>query len=369
MEITKPLSLDAEEPLSKAIGELMDSGTAVIVTKQGNYLGIIDDRNLRQGIIDPSSTKCETCVAKPPTLKEDASILDMVNAFLMGHFKALPVLDENNSAIGITTRVEVLKEMMDKNLVPKNRVTELMSTPVYTIEYNEPISKAKSLMKEYGARRLVVIREGRAVGTISTLDLASYLLNPKERDKRPPVVKEVETILSRPISEYLRPDVTTIDENSSLEEAAAKMIEKTVSAVVITSETKPVGVFSALDLFKRIQQIAKDELQISISGLREEHIWQFPDIKDKIGNVLERFSKTFNIRNVSVHVKEQKSTFEVFIYLDTDSGHVSLSGERKDLKETVDELADELNRVLTKKKELKHEKVRKVHSGHEGEVV
>ena len=369
MEIKESVNLDAEEPLSKAISELMETRTAVIITKNGSYMGIIDDRNLRTGISDPSNTKCENYIAKPPTLRQDSSLLEQVDSFLLGHYKALPVLDNKNAPIGITTRVEVLKEMLAQNLVPKNRVTELMGSPVFTIDENEQISKAKMLMKEYGARRLVVVRNGNPVGVISTLDLASYLLVPKGRDKRPPVIKEVETILSRPISEFLRTNVTTIDEKSSLDQAARMMVEKSVSSIVVISGKKPVGVFSALDLFKRIQQITKDEIQISISGLREEHIWQFPEIQDKIRGVLEKFSKSFNVRNVALHVKEQKSTFSVFVYIDTDEGHVSLSGERKDLKETIDELAVELNRVLTKKKEMKHTKMRKVHSGSEGEVI
>jgi len=369
MEIKNSLMLEAEEPLSKAISELMDTGLAVVVTKDSKYFGIIDDRNLRTGIIDPKKTKCETCLVKPPTLSPESSVLDQINAFLLGHFKSLPVIDSENNPLGITTRVEVLKEMQKANLLPKSRVTTLMSSPVYTIDESEQIARAKGLMKEYGARRLIVTRGSIPVGTISTLDLASYISKPKERDKRPPVVKEVETILERPVSEFLRPDITTIEENTTIEEAAAKMISKNVSAIVITAEKKPVGVLSALDIFKRIQEIAKEEISVSVSGLSEENVWQFPDIKSKIGGVLEKFSKSFNIRNVSVHVKEKKSTYEVFLYFDTDEGHISLFGERKDLKETVDELADELDTVLSKRKDKKHSKARKVHGGYEGEVI
>ena len=130
-----------------------------------------------------------------------------------------------------------------------------------------------------------------------------------------------------------------------------------------------VGVLSAIDIFRRIQEIAKEEISMSVSGLTEDSIWQFPEIKAKIGGVLEKFSKSFNIRNVSVHVKEDKSTFEVFLYFDTDDGHISLSTERKALKEAVDQLADELDAVLLKKKEKKHTKARRVNSGREEEVL
>jgi len=369
MEITKPLTLEGDEPLSKAIGELMGTGTAVLVTKNEKYYGIIDDRNLRYGITDPGRTKCETCVVKPPTLRSSASVLEQVNAFMQGHFKALPVIGEKGEPLGITTRVDVLREMVRDRLVPKIKVSELMSAPAYTIEDSEQVGKAKGMMKELGCHHLVVTRRGAPVGTISTLDITSFLTRSKDMDRKPYVVKEIETIQTKPISEFVRSDVATLPEFSTVEDAAKKMVEKGVSNLVVVSEKEPVGILSAIDIFKKIQEIAKEEISMSVSGLGEDSIWNLPEIRSKIGGVLEKFSKSFNIRNVSVHVKEEKATFEVFLYFDTDDGHVSLSAERKDLKESISELAVELNSVLTRKKEKRFTKARKVHGGREEEAL
>jgi CBS domain-containing protein len=371
MEITKPLTLDGEEHLSKAITELMETGTAVLVTRNQKYYGIIDDRNLRHGIADSAKTKCENCVVKPPVLRPDTTILEQINAFLLGHFKALPVVDGDGKPLGITTRTDLLKAMLDEGLVPKNRISELMSSPVYTIDESAPVARAKGMMKEYGCHRLVVTRNGSPVGVISTLDLASYLTKPNQIEKKPYVVKEVDSGLAMPISGYLRADITTIPEQSTIEEAAKRMTDKGVSSVVAVSVSGKglVGVLSAIDVFRRIQELAKDEVSISVSGLSEDSVWQFPEIKARMGAVLGKFSKSFNIRNVSVHVKEDKSVFEVFLYFDTDEGHVSLSTERKALKEAIDQLADELDAVLLKKKEKKHTKARRVSSGREEEAL
>ncbi len=371
MEITKPLTLDGEEHLSKAITELMETGTAVLVTKNDKYFGIIDDRNLRHGIADSAKTKCENCVVKPPTLSPDTTILEQIDAFLLGHFKALPVIDGQGRALGITTRTDLLKAMVDEGLVPKNRISELMSSPVYTIDESAPVARAKGMMKEYGCHRLVVTKQGTPVGVISTLDLASYLTKPNTIEKKPYVIKEVDSGLAMPISGYLRADVTTIAEQSTIDEAAKRMIDKGVSSVVVVSTAGKglVGVLSAIDIFRRIQEIAKEEISMSVSGLSEDNVWQFPEIKTKVGSVLEKFSKSFNIRNVSVHVKEDKSTFEVFLYFDTDAGHISLSTERKALKEAVDQLAEELDAVLSKKKDKRFTKARRVNTGREDEVL
>lgn len=361
MEIKKALVLDSGDSLSKAVSELMETGTAVVVTKNKKYYGIVDDRHLRHGITDPVKTKVETVVAKSPTVPPDSSILDRINAFLVGHFKALPVVDDSGKVLGITTRVEVLTEMLNNRLIPKARVSEFMNSPVYSVEDNESLGKVKGRMKELNTNKLLVTNKGNVVGVISTLDLAAYLRKPKGRDKKPLVLKEIGNPDETPVSKFLRSDVITADEKATLEEAIKKMVAREVSSVVITSDRKPVGVFSALDLFKKIKENEKENTEIQISGLNGENKRFHELISDKITGVADKFSKSFNIRNVQVKIKENKKTFVVHVYLETDEGRISMSHERYGIKEAVDEISGELDRTLRKMKDKRKNKKRKTH--------
>lgn len=361
MEIKHALMLDSKDPLSKALGELMDTGTAVIVTRKGKYVGTIDDRSMGSSFQDAGKTLCETVIAKPPTLLPSATMLQRIDAFLSGHFKALPVVDENGNPMGITTRVELLQDMLGERIVPNNRVADLMNAPVYTIDENECMHAAKSLLKMHKCNRLVVTRNGKPAGVISTLDMAAEKASRDVMQKRPKGITDVKSQNDRPVREFFRSDITIVGETDTVEEAAKRMVDKKVSSVVVVSKHRPVGVFSAVDLFKRIQDVAKGEFELVISGLGQENITMYPYIKDKIGGVLEKFLSSFEIRNAKVRVKEEKSVFDVDIYFDKKDGHVSMSGSRSTLKETVDELAEELDRVLCKAKEKRKLKQRKTH--------
>ena len=100
MKIKEALILDENEPLSKALNEVLDTGTAAIVTKDKKYKGIIDDRNLRNfSVQNPAKIKCKSVIVKPPVLNPDTGILDRIDAFLMGHFKALPVVNKAGKPI------------------------------------------------------------------------------------------------------------------------------------------------------------------------------------------------------------------------------------------------------------------------------
>ncbi len=360
MEIKPVLTLDSKEPLSKAVSELAQTGTAVIVTKKGKYYGTIDDRSLGYGFDNAGKTFCERVIEKPPTLSPSSDVIGRINAFLLGHFKALPVIkEETRQVLGITTRVELLQDMLDEKIMPKNRVSDLMNTPVYTIDEEKTIADAKNLMKEYGCNRLVVTSSGRPIGALSTLDLAAKkAFHRTIRQKRPMGLTEVKSLDGSRIKDFFRPDITVVKETDTVEDAAKKMIGKEVSSVVVVANDKPAGVLSAVDLFRMIQKEAEGEMDLVVSGLGEENMMMYPYVKDKIASVLDKFSDSFNIRNGKVHVKEDKKTVSINIYFDTDEGHVSLNGERATIKQTIDELSQELDKVLQKKKEMRRVKPR-----------
>ena len=358
MEIKKTVILESSEPLSKALAQL-DTTPAVLVTKDGKYHGLIDHRSVSSGIKNPKNTKCETVITKPPVMRNDVALAECVSAFLLGHFKALPVVDENGRPLGITTRVESLKELRGENMVPAGKVAELMNSPVYSISEDETVGNLKKALKEKNAHRMVVTRKGRPIGVVSNFDIGAWSGKSNLGGGRKDVkMSDKLDIDNMPISGFLRPDMTTVEDAHTIDDAVKRMIDKQVSSVIVTSGNKAVGVLSALDIFKEIQKMGEEKTEIQVSGLSEDNMHHYEHIRNKLGHVLDKFKTSFNIRKSKAHVKEGKSTFMVSLVFETDDGPMSMKGERSDLKETVDELAEELDRVLRKKKDLRRVKPR-----------
>ncbi|MBU0591801.1 CBS domain-containing protein [Candidatus Micrarchaeota archaeon] len=358
MEIKTTLILDSGEPLSKAISHLNEM-PAVIVTKKGKYYGIIDHRSIGNGARDPNSTKCESCIVKPPVLSTDTGVLELVNAFLLGHFKALPVVDSHETPLGVTTRVELLSEMINSKMMPNAQVSELMNSPVYAVNENDTIGSARTTMKDKNARRLIVTKNGNPIGIVSTFDIGMWTGKSNLSGGRMDIYSDKNDIDKMELRSFLRPDVTVVEGEMTVESAAKKMVQKHVSGVVVTSDGKAVGVLSAIDIFKTIQDLVNEGTEMQISGLGDDNAGYYEQIKTKISHVTDKFAKTFNIRNCHVHVNEEKSVFTVSINFETDTeGHISLKTQRTNLKETLDELADELDTVLRKMKDKKKAKPR-----------
>jgi len=351
MEIKEALVVDENDPLSKALAGVLDSGTAVIVTKDGKYAGIIDDRNLwLLNVENPAKTRCRTVIARPPVLTPNTSILERMDAFLQGRFKALPVVDERGRPLGITTRVELLKDMLAAGLIPKVGVKMLMNSPVYLIDEKKTVAEAKLEMKKNNAKRLIVTSKGIPKGIFSTLDLVAESIKPTEKQKMRVVVPMKKSYDDKQIADVYRPDLTVVSENSTVEEAAVAMIKKSVSSVVVLSNNKPVGVLSAVDIFKAVREAAEERLEVEISGLDDDTIIYRDSIKNAVEKAASKFVESFGIRHLSVHVKKGKSIYTISIMLQGDKENFTIKAEGPTVEDTANIAAAELKKRLSRRK-------------------
>lgn len=348
--VKKPNSIEWNEPLSKALTILMDSGTAVFVVKQGRYLGLIDDRSVNLGVLDPSNIKCSKKVTKSPTLNSNSTVGDGLSAFLSGKYKALPVLDKNNKLVAMVTKVELIKEILENDLVPQANVSEYMKTPVYTLDYSSTIGHLRSELKSKKVHKLLVVEQGRPRGIVSTFDLSTLVMKPRKRD-RAPIISEVKHLDDRSISELIRERVFSVEVGTSLYEAMKVMIKRNVSNLLVTSNKRPVGVLSSTDLFKELNSRAKRKWKVSVSGLNREEDRQFyPMIVRRFEATLKKYSKAFKITGISIHFKRKKSVFEARVRLNINGKTLNFSKNWHEIPHLVDYLVREIKNVLKKKK-------------------
>jgi len=123
-----------------------------------------------------------------------------------------------------------------------------MSYPVITVHPDMPIMDALDLMQKEHIRRFPVIdKRGHLVGIVSKTDLlhaapsAATSLN----------VWEVNYLVSKiTIKKVMTPDVSTIEGDTPLEEAARIMADNKVGGLPVLNRGKVVGIITETDLFK-----------------------------------------------------------------------------------------------------------------------
>lgn len=85
------------------------------------------------------------------------------------------VVIENGQPKGIVTEWDLVQKVMAKDVNPLNvKISEVMSTPLITVDPDTDIEDAVKIMTEHGIRRLPVVRDNIIYGMFSEWDLTQH---------------------------------------------------------------------------------------------------------------------------------------------------------------------------------------------------
>jgi len=85
------------------------------------------------------------------------------------------LVKENENLVGIVTDRDFATKIAANNLSFDTPVQKIMSSPLITINHNEPISAAAEMMTSKKIRKLAVSDNGNIIGLITSTDLVNQL--------------------------------------------------------------------------------------------------------------------------------------------------------------------------------------------------
>jgi acetoin utilization protein AcuB len=155
-------------------------------------------------------------------------------------------------------------------------VKNWMSKDVITVEPEDSMQQAISLMKEHKIRMLPVLQQGKLVGVVSDTDLKRASAS----DATMLDVHEMLYLISKiKIKDIMTKEPFTVSPDCTVEETAELLMEHKISGVPVVEEGgKVVGVITRDDLFKVL---------ISLSGLGKHGIQFAFQIADRAGSIKE----------------------------------------------------------------------------------
>jgi len=101
-----------------------------------------------------------------------------VAVLMKGHgVDSIVVIDKKRQPIGIITERDMLKHVCLKNMATsRNKVEEIMSSPLITIMYYDSIDTASRIMIKNKIKRLIVLEpDNRITGLLSVFDITKHL--------------------------------------------------------------------------------------------------------------------------------------------------------------------------------------------------
>lgn len=116
------------------------------------------------------------------TVSGQASVLEAIGIMSEANVGAIVIQDGDRPG-GIFTERDYLRKIALKGLSSKNTtVSEVMSSPLITVELSDATRDAMATMTERRCRHLIVTDGGKMVGIVSLGDLVKRMLQEKEAE-------------------------------------------------------------------------------------------------------------------------------------------------------------------------------------------
>lgn len=131
---------------------------------------------------------------------------------------------------------------------PRVLVSTYMTRPAITIAADTPVAGAFAAMREYGIHHLLLHDRGRIVAIVSDRDLHRHA---GPRAGTSTATRADDAALRRPVHLLASYGLITVAADATIEEAAALILERGVSALPVTDGDKGiVGMITTRDLLR-----------------------------------------------------------------------------------------------------------------------
>jgi len=199
------------------------------------------------------------------------------------------IITDDDVPVGIFTEKDVLKRVVNANIdAKKAAIKKVMTAPVRAVREETHIVDAFGKMYRGKYRHLLVRgRRGKIIGIVSMRRILNLAV---ELGQGLSETRTLADIAAQPIA--------TVDESTIVYETVELMNKKNVTAVIVTSTGKPVGIFTERDVLKRV---ASREIDVKVTPTKQ--VMTAPIITMPrtalVGDVLLEMSRR-DIRNMPV---------------------------------------------------------------------
>jgi CBS domain-containing protein len=139
----------------------------------------------------------------------------------------------------------------------EDKIVQVMSKPVRTVESNEKLSTALAVMDKHDIGNVVVMEGQKLVGIVTERDVVRQML----KDSR---------VLQEPVKQVMSQPVITASPDSTVQEALEIMLKNNIRQLPVVQRSGLVGIVTDKDLMRSVLRVSYEKL--SRPNLRELEI-------------------------------------------------------------------------------------------------
>lgn len=237
-------------------------GRLVVVDENFKPIGMLTETDIAKALLDESIRESprpidgilvsEVMVSPVVFIGPRAYLKNAAMLMIKGGFSGLPVVESSGNLIGIITKTDIVRAYAE-HYSGVCKVSEIMSSPVVTVNPLHSIHRIGKLFDKYRISRVVVLDGVKPVGIITKTDLTFRLSGHKptkikfENESR----RSIKFLRVPVASDIMTPNPITIGVNEDAVEAAKIMLSNGISGLPVVDESGSlVGIVTKTDLVK-----------------------------------------------------------------------------------------------------------------------
>ncbi|MFB6153446.1 MAG: CBS domain-containing protein [Halodesulfurarchaeum sp.] len=330
----------------------------VIVTADGEYDGVITERQLLQSHIEDDAKA--SALSKPaPKVDRHEDIRETARMLVEGNTKVAPVFEGEN-LWGIITEDLILEAVLD-NLDALD-VRDIYSSDPVTMHEDDTLGKVINNLREHGISRLPVLDENdRLTGVVTVHNVVNVVVRDMDKATVGDRSGESDRILDLPVYDMMSSPVETVTVSTSVEDAVATMLEKDYGGLIVTDEDddrRVIGVVTKTDVLRALTYTAEEAMDVQITNINLLDTISREEIRERITEIAEKYA---DMQVLHAHVRFHKHKeklrgtplIQAQIRLRTNRGQVAGSGEGYGADNAFYVALDKLERNVLELKDIR----------------
>ncbi len=327
------VEVDADERLGKIrslFGRKNPKG--IVVTEDGEYAGIISQRQLVQSHVE-ADAKARALTHSAPKVERTDDVREVARVLVEGGSKVAPVF-EADRLWGIVTGDVILEAVLEH--LNALDVDEIYTANVVTVTEDTHIGQAINLFRENGVSRLPVLDDaGHLSGMVTTHDIVDVVVRGMEKTTRGDRAGDTDRILDIPVSNEMTTPVTTTTHDETVREAVERMFEHDHDGLVVTpsdDDRVVAGVITKTDVLRALTFTEDEHMDVQITNIALLETIAREEIRQRIQQVADKYGK-MQVQHAHVRFSEHKEKLrgtpliQCQIRLRTNKGQTAGSGE------------------------------------------
>ena len=304
----------------------------VIVTDDGEYTGVITERQLLQSHVEDDAKA--SALAKPaPKVERYEDIRETARMLIEGNTKVAPVF-EGESLWGIVTEDLILEAVLD-NLDALD-VGDIYSTDPVTIYADDTVGKVINRLRENGISRLPVLDEDdKLTGVVTVHDVVNVVIRDMSKTTVGDRRGETERVLDLPVYDMQSSPVDTVTVSTSVEDAVSRMLENDFGGLVVTDpgdDREVIGVVTKTDVLRALTFTEEQTMDVQITNIDLLDTIDREEIRERITQIADKYSDMqVHHTHVRFHKHKEKlrgtPLINAKVRMRTNQGQIAGSGE------------------------------------------